>query len=439
MGTFHRIILGDARRMAEVEDSSVHLVVTSPPYWQLKDYGISGQIGFNDSYEDYINHLGLVWNECLRVLHPGCRVCINIGDQFARAAHYGGYRVVPIRTEIIKFFESAGADYMGAVIWRKVTTCNTSGGGTVMGSYPYPRNGILKLDYEFILIFRKPGRAPVPPPDVKRRSALTAAEWNEYFSGHWSFPGERQREHIAPFPEELPRRLIRMFTFEGETVLDPFLGSGTTSLAALNLGRSSIGYEINDACLPIIRRRLMERLESFDAEIEFIRQKPLESDPRAEISRLPYVFHDARGFRRIVDPRVRDFGSRVSWERPAGRELHSVREVLSPTTLLLEDGRVVGLLGVVEREGARDRAVEFLKSVLRGRKVFLKDDGAVRDSEGKPLYYVFLKNRTFVNAQMIKKGLAEPDGSLEHKHLKRFLALAGKTPRPPPETPDSKG
>jgi len=253
MKTSHKIIFGDSRRMSEVAEESVHLVVTSPPYWQLKDYGGAGQIGFDNSYEDYINNLNLVWNECARALHKSCRLCINIGDQFARSAHYGRYKVIPIRTEIIKFCESAGLDYMGGIIWQKVTTTNTTGGGTVMGSFPYPRNGILKLDYEFILIFKKPGKAPKVSKQIKEASRLDPEQWEQYFSGHWNFPGEKQEKHLAMFPEELPRRLIRMFTFIGDTVLDPFLGSGTTALTAKKLGRNSIGYEINGRFLPLIR------------------------------------------------------------------------------------------------------------------------------------------------------------------------------------------
>ena len=150
----HQVIHGDSRQMNLLTDRSVHLVVTSPPYWQLEDYGTADQIGFHDTYESYINHLNLVWKECHRVLHPGCRLCINIGDQFARSVYYGRYKVIPIRTEIIKFCETIGFDYMGAIIWQKVTTTNTTGGATIMGSYPNPRNGILKLDYEFILLFK---------------------------------------------------------------------------------------------------------------------------------------------------------------------------------------------------------------------------------------------------------------------------------------------
>ena len=168
MGTTHKIITGDSRTMGHLPDASVQLVVTSPPYWQLKDYGSVDQIGYHGSYEEYINDLNLVWQESDRVLSPGCRLCVNIGDQFARTVYYGRYKVIPIRTEIIRFCEALGLDYMGAVIWQKVTTTNTTGGAAIMGSFPNPRNGILKIDYEFILIFKKPGTAPKPTPEQKQ-------------------------------------------------------------------------------------------------------------------------------------------------------------------------------------------------------------------------------------------------------------------------------
>jgi site-specific DNA-methyltransferase (adenine-specific) len=132
--------------MSLVADESVHLVITSPPYWQLKDYGTNDQIGYHETYESYINNLNLVWNECHRVLQPGCRLCINIGNQFARSVYYGRYKVIPIRTEIIKFCETIGFDYMGAIIWQKITTTNTTGGATIMGSFPCLQNEILLYD-----------------------------------------------------------------------------------------------------------------------------------------------------------------------------------------------------------------------------------------------------------------------------------------------------
>jgi DNA modification methylase len=173
----HKVIWGDARRMGDLSANSVHLAVTSPPYWQLKDYGAPGQIGFDESYEEYLSSLHAVWAECFRVLHPGCRLCVNIGDQFARAAHYGRYKVIPLHEAVIHSCEQIGFDYMGAIIWQK-TTMNTSGGGSVMGSFPYPRNGVVKIDYEFILLFKKLGKAPKPTAMQKQGAALTTQEWN---------------------------------------------------------------------------------------------------------------------------------------------------------------------------------------------------------------------------------------------------------------------
>jgi len=182
-----------------------------------------------------------------------------------------------------------------------------------MGSYPYPRNGIIKLDYEFILIFKKYGNPPDVTKEIKEKSKLTDEEWNQYFTGHWNFPGERQDKHLAMFPEELPRRLIKMFSFVGETVLDPFLGSGTTSLAAKNLARNSIGYEINEDFLPIIKEKLGIVQPSLlqDADYEIIKQPELSIDFKEEINKLPYIFKDPIKFDKKVDPRKIKFGSKI--------------------------------------------------------------------------------------------------------------------------------
>ena len=296
--TKHNIIFGDSRSMSSIKDKSVQLIITSPPYWQLKDYGTIDQIGFNDSYEEYINNLNLVWKECNRVLADGCRLCINIGDQFARSVYYGRYKVIPIRTEIIRFCESLGMDYMGAIIWQKTTTMNTSGGGAIMGSFPYPRNGILKMDYEFILLFKKLGNAPKPTPIQKENSKITKEEWKQYFSSHWNFNGAKQIEHIAMFPEELPKRLIKMFSFVGETVLDPFVGSGTTSLASMNLDRNSIGYEINSEFLPIIQEKLCSKNNKIkDTRVIFSEEQ---DSVQYSFDDLPYYFrfiHCKKGFK----------------------------------------------------------------------------------------------------------------------------------------------
>ena len=325
--THHKIIIGDSRCMIEVPDESVHLVITSPPYWQLKDYGKSEQIGFDDSYEDYINTLNIVWNQCHRVLNKGCRLCVNIGDQFARSVYYGRYKVIPIRTEIIKFCETAGFDYMGAVIWQKVTTCNTTGGATIMGSFPFPRSGILKIDYEFILIFKKHGTAPKVSKEIKEKSRMTIKEWNQLFTGHWNIPGEKQDKHLAVFPEEIPHRLIKMFSFVNDTVLDPFLGSGTTSLAAKKLGRNSIGYEINAEFLPLIKDKLdiHQKIIFEDADFEIIRQSKPNIDYKEVTKKLPYIFKDPIKFDKKVDPRKLQFGSKITNHKSKRAKDYSVK------------------------------------------------------------------------------------------------------------------
>ncbi|MEW6687087.1 MAG: site-specific DNA-methyltransferase [Candidatus Edwardsbacteria bacterium] len=389
------IIIGDSRKMKELKDESVHLVITSPPYWQLKDYGNGSQIGFNDSYEDYINNLNLVWNECYRILHKGCRLCVNIGDQFARSVYYGRYKIIPIREEIIKFCETIGFDYMGAIIWQKVTTCNTTGGATVMGSFPYPRNGIIKLDYEFILILKKLGDSPKVSRDIKEKSKLTTEEWNEYFYGHWNFAGERQDKHLAMFPEELPKRLIKMFSFVGDTVLDPFLGSGTTCLAARNLGRNAIGYEINKDFLPVIKSKLKP------TDIEIIYQEKLKVNFKDEIKKLPYIFKDPVKFDKKIDPKKLRFGSRIDRSDHSREMYHTVKEILSPEVLVLDNGLRVRLIGVKEKKETNGEAIRFLSEKLKGEKVFMKYDSIKYDKDGNLLCYLYLKNKTFINAYLI--------------------------------------
>jgi len=183
-------------------------------------------------------------------------LCINVGDIFSRSEGSNQYKVIPIREAIIQGCEHIGFDYLGAIIWQKITNTHSSGGGLLMGSYPFPRNGIVKIDYEFILIFKKPGKAPKPTKEQKEKSRIPKDAWKLFFSGHWYFPGIRQGEHPAMFPEELPTRLIRMFSFVGETVLDPFIGSGTTGIAARLLKRNFVGYETSRTYCHLARKRI---------------------------------------------------------------------------------------------------------------------------------------------------------------------------------------
>jgi len=429
--TTHTIIIGDSRKMVETADASVHLVVTSPPYWQLKDYGVEKQIGFNHSYEEYINNLNLVWKECFRVLHPGCKMLVNIGDQFARAVYYGRYKVIPIRTEIIKFCETVGFDYMGAIIWQKKTTMNTTGGATVMGSYPYPRNGIVEIDYEFILIFKKPGKSPTVKKEIREKSLISKDKWKEYFSGHWYFNGVRQDNHIAMFPVELPKRAIEMFTFMGETVLDPFLGSGTTSKAAILTGRNSIGYEINEDFLSVIKARLEDNEPSlFRKNIQYKTQKNIETDWEKEITSLPYVFSDPIRFDKKIDPNKLRFGSKINVDDGKNgikrEEYYTVKEILDTNLIKLNNDILVRLLGIKRKENTVFEAIRFLENKIGKGHIFLRFDSKKYDEKKHLLAYVYMKNKTFINAHLLKHGFADIDTEIPFKLISKFQATLKK-------------
>jgi len=260
-----------SEKMGEVEDSAIQLIITSPPYGQIKNYGSKNQIGFFDSFEDYFHRLKNVWTECFRVLEPQCRMVINVGDQYLRTKEYGRYRILSIQSKIIEDCQKIGFDFLGDIIWQKVSTTNTTGGCSLMGSIYYPRNGLLTYDYEHILIFKKPhGKGRKVNLKIKEMSKISLSEWKKWFIGHWRFPGVIQKEHIAMFPEELPYRLIRMFTFIGDTVLDPFVGSGTTLKVAKSLFRKSIGYEINEYFQPTINNKIKEAKIGYFKDFQYL-------------------------------------------------------------------------------------------------------------------------------------------------------------------------
>jgi len=413
MVTIGRLFVADCRSMQELDPGAVELVVTSPPYWHLKDYSVEGQIGYGQSLHEYLTDLYRVWKECLRVLRPGRRLCVNIGDQFARASVYGRYKIIPLHAEVISQCESMGFDFMGSIIWQKKTTMRTSGGAPIMGSFPFPPNGIAELDYEHILLFKKPGKDPkgTVPKDVKERSRLTTAEWKDHFSGHWRFAGAKKLGHEAMFPEELPRRLIRMFTFAGETVLDPFLGSGTTMKAAIDLGRLAVGYEINEAFMRVIMEKLGDR---FDAVQVLHPERP--QAPLPSVAYKPCI-QDARP---EVDPESEQQGA------PA---LLTVTDVVDETTLRLEDGRCVRMLGLKVKKANRQRSLDYLNGRVRGKKVILRFDDIV-GGEGDPVQaYVYLKNRIFVNAYLIKCGLASVDEGCDFSMRCKFSQLKKERPK----------
>jgi len=382
------IQFGDSRDQSAHSVHPVHLVITSPPYWSIKDYGTAGQIGHGDDYENYISDLNAVWARCYERLLPGCKMCINVGDQFLRAKEHGRYRVLPIRQRIIEGVMNLGADYMGAIIWRKMTNTNTSGGGSLMGSYPHPRNGILKLDYEFILIFKKPGKAPRGTAEQKADSAMSIEEWSRNFTAHWDFPGERQKGHHAMFPRELPRRLIRMYSFPGERVLDPFSGGATTVAVAMELGRIGEGIELNKDFEPFMR----ERLGTAAKEVTFL----------GEGERSIHREKDS-GFYGSAT-RVSDVG-RDRWDGTGRVEI-----VEGPNQL-----RVNGVTWTLEGLKVGDSACwEALRDLVQDQRV-------VVEPTSESHAYIRLMNRTLINAKLIRMGVAEPDPDRDHRNRSRFL------------------
>ena len=400
-----KIIIGDSRKMSEVKDQSVQLIVTSPPYWSIKNYGTKNQIGYGQTLHEYLKDLYRVWKESYRVLESGRRLVINIGDQFARSIVYGRYKIIPLHSEIIGQCEDIGFDYMGSIIWQKKTTMNTTGGANVMGSYPYPPNGMVEIDYEHILIFKKPGKSKRIPKEMKEKSGLTKEEWKEYFYGHWYFGGARQIDHQAMFPDELPKRLIKMFTFVGETVLDPFLGSGTTAKVALELDRNSIGYEINESFLKIIKKKvIMDNMLSKNIKI-IERYNPVIPEDLDYIPRIK----DAEP---VIEPDKLKFGK---------NEFYKVVDILEDGRLKLDTGLIVKFRGVVITK--LDTAISYLRQYLLKKRIYLKfDKGYVAGKESLEAY-VYLKNKIFVNAYLVKSGIAVTDKNSDFDLKSKFIKL----------------
>jgi modification methylase len=247
--TSHYLIHGDARRMTSLSSESIHLVLTSPPYWSLKRYSdVSGQLGHVEDYQDFLGELERVWRRCYDLLIPGGRVICVVGDVcLSRRKNGGRHTVVPLHSSIQEICRTIGYDNLAPIIWHKIANASyeVGGGGGFLGK-PYEPNSVIKNDIEFILMFRKPGG--YRKPDAARRilSVIGSENYQNWFQQIWTgLTGASTREHPAPYPTELAQRLIRMFSFVGDVVLDPFIGSGTTAIAATLSGRHSIGYEVS--------------------------------------------------------------------------------------------------------------------------------------------------------------------------------------------------
>ena len=260
-----KIFLGDSRNMKEVANSSINLIITSPPYGALKDYDNNGQIGLNQSYKEYINNLNDVWKECVRVLAPDGKLCINIMPLFESgdATPFNRRVTHTVISDLEKFMESTGEMFTFALyIWDKRKIVRFSS----FGSYPYPTNIFSTFPYEWIIVFCKKGKRGKISKDIKEKSKLTQKEWADWaINSFWEMqPSKAKSEgHPAPFPKELPHRLIKLYSFYGDNVLDPFMGTGTTAEAAIELGRNAYGYEINKDYIPLIDKKINRALSVF--------------------------------------------------------------------------------------------------------------------------------------------------------------------------------
>ncbi|HZT88276.1 MAG TPA: DNA methyltransferase [Stellaceae bacterium] len=263
--TRHEMILGDARDLSRIADESVHLVVTSPPYFNLKPYASDAggqQLGRMDDYEAFLNELDKVWRECARVLVPGGRICCVIGDILIPRRADGRHRVLPLPADIQVHSRKLGLDNLTPILWFKIGNRTNEAGGGSSGYFgkPYQPGAIIKNDHEHILMLRKPGGYRTTPMIQKALSMLQRNEMDAWMRPVWSdIRGASLREgHPAPFPVEIAERLIRMFSFAGDRVLDPFAGSGATAIAAIRAGRHSIAVEVEPEYLSAATHRAIQ-------------------------------------------------------------------------------------------------------------------------------------------------------------------------------------
>jgi len=245
--TEQRLINGDARELSFLDDESIHLVVTSPPYWNLKRYNENpDQLGHVNDYESFLGELEKVWREVFRVLVPGGRLVCVVGDVCVSRRRFGRHLVFPLHADICVLCRKIGFDNLNPIIWHKISNASfeVENGSKFLGK-PYEPNAIIKNDMEFILMQRKPGGYRKPTEVQRKLSKIDKKDFSAWFQQIWNITGASTRNHPAPFPLELASRLVRMFSFQGDTVLDPFCGTGTTMVASLRYGRNGIGIDID--------------------------------------------------------------------------------------------------------------------------------------------------------------------------------------------------
>jgi modification methylase len=262
--------LGDARELDWLPDESIHLVVCSPPYWTLKKYNDHpDQLGHVEDYENFLDQLDKVWTHALRALVPGGRLVCVVGDVCLSRKRFGRHLIMPLHADIVVRCRKLGFDNLNPIIWHKIANANfeVENGSKFLGK-PYEPNAIIKNDIEFILMQRKPGGYRSPSDQQRKLSMMEESDFDEWFQQFWNLTGASTREHPAPFPLELANRLVRMFSFHGDTVLDPFAGTGTTLVAAAAVGRNALGVEIDRAYFRMAEKRLRSNSADLFRHIE---------------------------------------------------------------------------------------------------------------------------------------------------------------------------
>ena len=271
--TKHTLFHADSRNMEYINSNSVHLVLTSPPYFNLKEYRRGkNQLGIIDDYQQFVDELSKIWKECYRILVPGGRVVCVVGDVCLSRKKYGRHVVMPLQSDIAVSCRKIGFDNLNPILWHKISNASFEANtySSILGK-PFEPNAIIKNDIEYILMERKPGGYRKPTQQQREESRMTKEEFQQWFSQIWELPGASTKNgHPAPFPLELAARLVKMFSFAGDTVVDPMCGSGTTMLAAMKANRNSIGIETEEYyCNHILNRLNNENNLFTEADIRY--------------------------------------------------------------------------------------------------------------------------------------------------------------------------
>ena len=263
--TKQTIYVADSSNLSMIPDGSIHLVLTSPPYWNLKKYNDhKNQLGHIVDYQNFLDELDKIWTECFKKLVIGGRMVVVVGDVLLSRREYGRHKVVPLHADIQVRCEKIGFDNLAPIFWHKISNASfeVSGNTKFLGK-PYEPNGIIKHDIEYILMLRKNGGYRKPTLEQRRLSVIAEKEFNQWYRQIWDFNGASTKNHPAPYPEELSNRIVRMFSFVGDTVLDPFLGSGTTMISSSRFGRNCIGIEVDKSYAQFSHQRLFNTIDLY--------------------------------------------------------------------------------------------------------------------------------------------------------------------------------